>query len=545
MRNPHTVRLDGPMGSLMVTHRVSDLEFTNIENGGFGSGSFTMQRPISRAQLDAYTDVLIFDSRTGKQVGGGRVLTPGRSSSDQGQVANISFLGEGPAAFAAVERPYFLIDQNLEENWVMVSRTTRRMDFSTAAYPTSTTPEEPSLLMDPADNVTIFTPRELVIINRLAQRCAMEYGALMWRFKSGVTDSDWRLRTRMYSDDLTSFDTLQDDGWSTSITSFQTVQYSDWGHYRAVAGFQWRRSNSSIVTDEDTWSAVRDVYLRSRLYGRDRVLRTSGFGTLYVLAGEAFIDWVARCCPTLDIENAEVADGTYHFDQLSWPEGITGTAVLEKLLEMEPGLMWGVFEKQANGLFRTELVERSTAVRYELSIEDGYDESGPADELCNVVYALWTSPAGKPQMTRVPTTGVAPVPDLDARGGYVQSKTLTLDDGVSSLAQATQRGQEYLDAHATIPNGGTLTVNGARRIRDLWTGRLVAPWEIKPGYVGRIAGLSPRTDTLNPDGSPDGSTLVRIVSMNWHDSRATAELQLDSFPLDQYHLIADLMKKRR
>lgn len=544
MRNRHTIRLDGKAGSLTITRRVSDLEFTNIENGGYGSGSFTLQRPISRTEFLTYTDVLVFDGRTARQVAGGRILTPGRSASDQGEVANVAFLGEGPAAMGAVERPYFLIDQTMD-HFVMASRTTTGMDYNTSPYPNSSTPEDASLLMDTKDGATILENAELVIVNRLAQRCGMLFGGIGYRHKEGQSTVNWRARARMYSNDLSGWDTVDDDAWDTTISSRAVRTVNGAFTNKAVAGFQWKRLNSDDVAVAGTWSAFRDWKARAQLYGTDGVLRTIGYTNEYVLAGEAFVDWCVRNCPTFDMEHANVTPGTYEFDQLSWPDGIDGMAFMDELLSMEQGLMWGVYEKQGNGLFRTELIERSTQVRYELSTRDGYDEAAPADDLFNVVYVLWTSPAGKPQMTRVPSTGVADVPDLDARGGVPQSKVLTMGDEVGSASQATQRGQEFLDAHATVPNGGTLTISGGRRIRDNYTGRLIAPWEIEPGYVGRIRGLSPRPDTLNPNGAPNGSTLVRIVSMNWSDSRSTAQLQLDAYPVDQYHMIADLITKRR
>lgn len=544
MRNPHTVRLDGSSGSLMLTRRVSDLEFTNIENGGFGSGTFTLQRPIDRKQLETYSEVLIFDGRNGKQVTGGRILTPGRSSSDQGQVAKIAFLGEGPAVMGAVERPYALIDQNIDSNFVLSSRSTRRLEYSTSPYPGSTTPDDPNLFLDPTDSVTVATNAELVVVNRLGQRCDQLVGSIFYRLKSGLLASTWRTRIRMYSNDLTGWDTPADDGWDTTISSTINLRMGvDWSNPRQVVGVQWKRTGADVVTGETTWSVVRDVILRFQLYGANGSLRTDGLNNPWVGAGEAFTDWCVRNCPTFDMTNANVTPGTYHFDQLSWPEGIDGLKFMDELLSMEQGLMWGVFEKQANGKYRTELIQRSTQVRYELSIADGYDESSPADELSEVVYVLWTSPGGKPQMTRVPSTGASPVDGLENWPGY-QSKVLNLGDEVGSLSQATQRGLEWLEAHSVVPNGGTLTVNGNRRIRDLFTGRLVAPWEIVPGYVGRIAGLAPRPDTLNPQGSPDGSTLTRIVSMNWSDSRSSAQLQLDAYRLDQYRMIANLMKRR-
>jgi hypothetical protein len=545
MRNPHSVRLDGPNGPLHITHRVSDLEFTNIENGGFGSGSFTLQRPISRKQLDLYVEALIFDTRTGKQVSGGPILTPGRSSSDQGQVSNISFLGEGPSAMGAVERPYFLVDQTLENNFYKNYRSTKRLDVSIGNYPVQSD-DEGTLFCDVTEGVVVTANSAAEMTSRLPTRCGQRLGSFGFKDKAGISNSNWRIRAYALSFDRSVVTTVVDDPWSTTISPYRVVTAgADFtNRYDVLFGFT-RISTDSPTTTEDYWATVRDYWVRAQLYGQDGALRTSGLTVPYVLAGEAFVDWCVQNCPTFDMANASIAPGTYQFDQLAWPDGIDGPSFMDELLKFDQALMWGVFEKQTNGKYRTELVERSTEIRYELSIEEGYEDAGAGDELCNVVYVVWTSKAGRPQMTRVPSSGVASVPELDARGGVPQSKVLKLSEEVSSTAQAVQRGQAYLDSHAAVPNGGKLEIGARTRVRDLWTGRMVAPWEILPGYVCRVSGLSPRTDSLNPVGSPDGHTLVRPVSMNWSDSRSTAQLQLDAYPLDQYHLIADLMQKRR
>jgi len=545
MRNPHSVRLDGPNGPLHITNRVSDLEFTNIENGGFGSGSFTLQRPISRKQMDTYVDALIFDTRTGKQVSGGRILTPGRSASEQGQVSRITFLGEGPSAMSAVERPYWLVDQTLENNFIKSYRTTKRLEVSVGNSPVQSD-EEATLFCDVTEGIILATNASAEITSRLPTRTAQRLGSIGFKDKAGISNSNFRTIACVLSADRSIVDVVIDDAWSTTISAVRIAtagtDFSD--RYDVLFLFK-RISSPSPTTTEDYWATVRDFWMRSQLYGQDGVLRTTGLTNSYVLAGEAFVDWCVQNCPTFDMANADIAPGTYQFDQLSWPEGIDGPSFMDELLEFESALMWGVFEKQPNGKFRTELVARTTLPRYEVSIDEGYDEPAPADELCNLAYVVWTSKAGRPQMTRVPTTGVASVPELDARGGVPQSKVLQLGDEVGSTAQAVQRGQAYLDSHASVPNGGKLEIGASTRVRDLFTGRMVAPWEIQPGYVCRVAGLAPRTDTLNPVGSPSGSTLVRPVSMNWSDSRSTATLQLDAYPMDQYHLIADLMKKRR
>lgn len=544
MRHPHTVRLDGPDGSLRITRRLSDLQFRSDIKGGFASGSFTLQRPIDKAQLDMFTDVLVFDSRTGKQVGGGRLLTPGRSNSDQGQVAKVSFIGEGLASMQDVNRPWFLIDGDVSK-WQRTSRNTKKFEAGQNSAPNDDTDLE-GLLFTGEDGPTLYANSYVMMTNRIAATCGREVGSLSFLHKAGITTQYWLVEGRVLTDDLLTSQTPISDQFSVSWSArrFMTCNGDFSPSGKTVAGLRWRRITTNKTGDDDDWNFVRDPYVRARIADRTRTaIADATYLQNYVYAHTAFIDWIANNCPRLDILNAYVDSGTYQFNQLSWPDGIDGVGLMDELLEIESGFMWGAYDKQPNGQWRVELRIMPTDVRYELSVKDGYDDPSPTDDLYNVVWCTWTSKSGKPYSTRVPSSGVASVPQLDA-AGVTRSTVLPLGTDVGSESQATQAGLDFLTDHGVVPNGGTIEINGARRIYDRYTARYVAPWEIEPGYLARIRGVQPRPDTLNPAGGPDGSTISRIMSMDWQDMRGTAVLELDTYTLSVKRKIADLVNGR-
>lgn len=542
MKFPHTVRLDGPTGTLMITRRCSDLQFRSDIEGGFAGGSFTLANKITSDELSQYEDVLIYDGRNGNQVGGGRILTPGRTADGSGQVAKVTFAPEGRSSLDDVEKGYVVIDGD-ESNFTVTSRTTRRLDASSAAPPASSS-DDTALVLDPTDDKTIAINGELVMTNKLLLRTGQRLGGFAFTHKSGIASTNWRVRGRAYSDDLSGFVTPIDDAWDTSLSSRRKMTVNGDFSNRSVPSVSWKRLVSTSTPDEDTWSSVREPRLRAQLYGQNRAPITTGYTNEFVYIHEVFVDWVAQYCPRLDIENASIAQGTFQFDQLAWPGGVKGSDVMKEMLDIEQGLRWGVYERsRTTGRYRTALEVLPTTVRYEMPINDGFDDASPASELCNVVYVHWVSSAGYDQVTRVPSTGTANVPGIPA--GVTKSRVVDLGSDIGSTNQAVARGQKELADRAYVPNGGTVTLGGSRRIWDYTLQRDIAPWEIEPGHLCRLRGVVPRPDTLNPAGGRNGSTICRIVSMTWSDSRGAAVLELDSYTLTMRRKIVDIVRQIR
>jgi hypothetical protein len=76
---------------------------------------------------------------------------------------------------------------------------------------------------------------------------------------------------------------------------------------------------------------------------------------------------------------------------------------------------------------------------------------------------------------------------------------------------------------------------------DLYTGRMVQPWEIKPGYLVRVREVLPRIDTLNAT-ERDGVTVFKIAAVDFSAAQGAASLELDSYPMTVSHAIAQLAK---
>jgi hypothetical protein len=128
--------------------------------------------------------------------------------------------------------------------------------------------------------------------------------------------------------------------------------------------------------------------------------------------------------------------------------------------------------------------------------------------------------------------------DILTAASFHRTGFVDLSDNVGSDNNAAQSGQQFLDDHATPTNSGTLTI--ARPILDRYTGRYVYPWEVRPGYLVRIRGVEPQVDLLNTN--RNGSSICRIIGVEYGDSSNTAQCDLDAYPIEQAQQIATLSK---
>jgi capsid protein len=69
----------------------------------------------------------------------------------------------------------------------------------------------------------------------------------------------------------------------------------------------------------------------------------------------------------------------------------------------------------------------------------------------------------------------------------------------------------------------------------------VQPWEIRPGHLIRINGLSARSDALLATG-PDGRSVFRIAAVEYSTDSAAATLELDTWPRNVAQALSRMKK---
>ena len=542
MRNALAVRLTSGQEDLSITNLIEDLTLNSTSPGGFAGGTMTFHRPLNASALPSLTTVLVYDSQTGEQVGGGRLTDPGRTADENGQVWSLTFIGEGPAHTADQTIPLGYIDQDLS-NWFPYFLTTGTSEAEVGTAPGSAAS---ALAMTFPPNTAIANGFRVSMIYRIAADSYQTIGGFNASHIEGIASTDMRFQTLTETLAVGSPAVARDDPWTTTGTTLGTGTATLVGtHFPAgddtIFFRLYRATGGAIITSQsDTWwSAAQSVRVTMRRIGGDghRDNNPADYQQEYVLASDCIIDLLWRMLPRFDAAAvaAVIVPTTNHIDQLTWWDGVTAGQVLDDLMTIENLYTWHVWEKKSNGLYNFEWVPWPNAVRYDATVLDGFDSPSPSTDLYNQVYVRGKDFRGRTQST----LATLDVPQLDDAGliriGYVD-----LGDEVWSSANAAIVGANFLADHALTPNTGTLTI--ARPIFDLVSGRWVQPWNIRPGQLIRVRGIRPNPDGINT--GRDGVTTFRIVSTSFSDSSSSVEIELDSYTPSETRLLANLYRTR-
>lgn len=523
---PLTVRLWTTRGSRSVTREVRDLTFRSVAPGGFASATISLDRPLTLQpdEIGYYGRLAIYDARTGKTVWEGRVEDPGRGVDDSGQVWQIAAIGPSGHVHDRTV-PYIIVDSRMS---TMIHVDNTKPGFETAVGPI------PS--KDPDQGIVLRLPQGLTV--NLGDGAAMSYQSMRaagmkiarcaYTADAGGANANWTIET-IYGTDVTV--ATGDVGDAITMTTAtggsarNAVVVTDFANGRNVVLFVFIQTAGGAVTAANDlhWASFQDVITRAMLINASGSDITTGYTNDYVLAHEVVADLLGRLLTQYDGPGASISTGsTFQITQLAYDDGVDPGKVLDDLMTFEPGYYWAAWESNTAGKYRFEWTPWPTSVRYEASTQDGYHSQGSADGLYNAVTVRYVDSLGVTQTVRR-TSSVA---ELTA-AGLTREAWLDLGNEAGTLAAAQQAGDQFLIDHATALNAGSLTV--ARPILDRVVGRMVQPWEIRPGALIRVRGIMPRVNSLNAT-TRDGVTVFRVVGTTYSASSATAELELDSYP---------------
>jgi hypothetical protein len=540
---PLAVRLRTARADRHVTADLRDLRFRSVVPGGFASAQASLHRPLTLMpdEIGYYADLYVYDARNGATVWQGQVEDLGRTAGADGQVWDLAAIGPSSRAknFTA---PLIYIDQSLTP-WVQVDRRTAGAEAGVSTDPGDTTGLRPALVMRIAQgtNVTQFSNstvryNELYNAQQKLARCSFTWDG-------GVSDANWAFRaiTRDNGSLLTGEDafiaTLNTAGGSGAIViddEFPPGRNTvDLLIIQSAAG-------SGTVPNDTYWGSAYNVKIIATRYDLTgtEITSTASYTNNYVLASEVVTDLLGRLLGPYggyDAEGATVATTAYHIDSLAYPSGASPAQIFDDLMALEPAYYWAAWETTPAGGHRFEWRDWPTSVRYEADTVDGLDSPASAANLFSDVTVRYKDVKGYVQNYQASQT----IQALSAAGlrrwGY-----LDLGDEAGSTAAAQQAAEQFLAEHTHPPNAGRLTI--ARPILDRDTGRMVQPWEIRPGHLIRIRGILPSVDSLNAT-TRDGTTVFKIASAEYAAATAAATLELDSYSLTTARAIADLQRR--
>ncbi|MET7395628.1 hypothetical protein ABZS66_19270 [Dactylosporangium sp. NPDC005572] len=539
---PLTVRLVTSRADRHVTSEVRDLTIRSVVPGGFASIQISLARPLilQPDEIAYYGRCIVYDARNRSVVCEGRLEDPGRGAGDDGQIWRLVALG--PSAHASDRTvPLILVDDDMSR-WTAVEVAACPDGQARVGDDMTIFPGEPSMTLQmpngtPVTNVS-YIGRAYLPIARAGQRVAR----FDWKWDAGRTTSDLRLRAfaRDTPTWASTFAMIRNEAGNTAGGGLSPrVIGTDWtaGKDAVDVRLAWTGATTS-VGDDVTWGAWAGMVVQATRYNKSGVelLTGASYPNNTILASDAVEDALGRLLPGYDGPNARIDATTYPIQRLAYPDGISAAEMFADLMQLEQDFYWAAWEANAAGKHRFEWRQWPTVVRYEADVVDGFDSPGSADGLYNGVMVRYRDAAGEIRSVRRTQT----VPELDA-AGIVRDGPVDLGDDLGSAADATQVGDQWLAQHRQPPNAGTLTV--ARRVLDMVSGRMVEPWEIRPGELIRVRGVLPRVDALNAT-ARDGVTVFRIVETTYQASTAAATLSLDSYPVTVPRQIAQLQGRR-
>ena len=529
---PLTVRIDGQA----ITRQAQGLTFRKEAVGGVANIALSLSSPLSSFAVSALAKCQVYDARSGNVIAEGKISDPGRNAStEDGQRWLVGAMG--PAIHASdTNAPLMVIDQTMDDGW----RRVKRANSAGGDVGKSTKPgtdNTDAIVAQFSQGKTVDTGDQLAVRYERIRDASQRLGRITYDWDAGQTDANFKARVVAVLDNTPDGSPAKTSNWDTAGGTHTAVYSTDFTTGRNQLDLEAYYSGAGTSPGNDKfWASFANIVIRSILStntGTDQ-----GCSNNYVEA-----DWViqhllgAGWLPQYDAVNASIdTGGTFQIDQMAYPDGISPREVLDDLMTLEPAYYWTTGPDVTGLGYQFIWKLWPTAVRYEATLEDGGDFPTSTQEIYNRVLVRWNDRRGRSRSTV--RTGACPILD-DA--GVVRQAVIDVSNELGSTANAQRIGDNFLAGHKYPPNNGTLNV--ARPIRDLTTGRMVQPFEIEPGELIRVRGVESYPDALNAS-SNDGQTVFRIWATQYTSDTNTATLELDTYPRKTEQALARLQRRR-
>lgn len=528
---PLAVRLTSEQADVLLVNDLRNFSFRSAVPGGFASLTLQLDRKIAERnpEIQQFGRAYLYDTRSGDTVWEGRVEDPGRGVGPNGETWQVTAIG--PSGHAKDDTfSYLPIDTSTgsfekfggskSSTTISASTDSSDRDGVKVAFPGGTAAASPQYV----------SARSLRVYN-----AGTTLGSVRATAYSSDTSPSWDMEMYVYTGgggaDLID---------SNTITTTPTSYYGETGtEFVAGANILHLRmgKNTSSSTPADEVNVFwYDIMIRAVMVDEENNPVTD-YSDAYVTASQIVQDLIGAHTTEYDGLDAYIEVTTNQITQFAYDRA-TVYDLLNDIITLEGAYYWAAWETvPRSGLWRFEFRPWPTTVRYEAGVDDSFDQPASAADVYNKVVVHYKDSAGREH----PVTRTSTVPLLDA-AGLTRSFDMDLGTELGTLAAAQAAGDNFLAEHSLPNRNGRLTIG--RPILDFDRGMMVDPWQIRPGSLIRVRNVNPDRNALNPTGR-DGSSVFRIVAVNYRSSDNSAELELDSDALSTSQSIAALQLKRQ
>lgn len=558
LRVPITAALITAVSARNITSEVGDVTFRHTIPGGFATCTVDLNRPFSdySDELVQFALLRLTDGRNGGVLWEGRLEDPGRTASAAGQVWSLSALG--PMVHAQDDvRPYVAVESSMQ-SWVPSPHNPKTTTGSTEQVAQDRLPSDPpstpptvffdGLKMSPDQGIALSDGKIVgSFMYPVLYESGQFLGAIQGQFLNGYLGGDIQHQVTLYvgqDDQFTTGALTPSIGFGYNFGGAnppfpvlflwrKSIEWNSFTGTESVPAITWIRSSGTAQTTGPQHWVGFTCFIRPIMhdkFGTSIPSNSPNAPLTFCTSDQVFADLIGKRLPLFDPATTDIAPGTSGLiDQFSYPDPVTVDQMLTDLMELEKGLyFWAAWESYSQPGFvfpraRAEWSLWPSEIKHIIGMEDGCELPTSTEEVFDSVSVRWKDSTGRTRTTICTLANAL----LDAAGIRRRGTVDTGENVVSSISSATIFGNGWLTDRAFPRGTGTLSV--ARSVLDRQTGRMLAPWEVRPGCLIQIAGADPSAYSQG-SAARNGRNVFRVVTVEFNSATGAATLELDSPP---------------